>query len=203
MGEHIKINPLTVTCVDLQRLLNTGEVTSKDLVHLYLDQIEKLNHQGLYLNAMISTIPRNIATAIAEDLDRERAAGKTRGPLHGIPVSVKDNICTDPALGMNTTCGTFALKDAKTKGNAPIVDRLIKAGMIIIGKANLSEMTGWKGFGITTGWSALGGQTQSPYVVGGVVKGEKLLGQSVCSQYISSVQSKADSRTCSSRIFFG
>ncbi|PVH72325.1 amidase signature enzyme [Cadophora sp. DSE1049] len=138
MGGHSKIDPLTATCVELQKLLGTGEVKSTDLVHLYLDQIEKFNHQGLNLNAMISTIPRFIAIAIAEDLDRERAAGKVRGPLHGIPVS--DNICTDPALGMYTTCGTFTLMEATPKGNAPIVDQLIKAGMIIIGKANLSGL---------------------------------------------------------------
>lgn len=168
---------LNITASDLQRLLRGGEIKSTDLVELYLDQIAAHNHHGLKLNAMISITPRTILLSIAKGLDDERASGKIRGPLHGIPVTVKDNICTDTSLGMDTTCGSYALVGAECKGNAPIVDSLVRAGMIVIGKANLSEFTGWKGFGITTGWSALGGQTQSPYIVGGVAKGEKLLGQ--------------------------
>ncbi|KAJ4857833.1 amidase domain-containing protein [Trichoderma breve] len=84
---------------------------------------------------------------------------------------------TDPSLGMDTTCGSYALVGA-TAPNAPIVDRLLKAGMIIIAEANLSEWAGLKGFGMVTGWSAIGGQTQSPYVRGGYVPGDKILGHS-------------------------
>jgi hypothetical protein len=84
-----KVDVLTATCTELQKLLIEGEIKSTDLVDLYLAQIEKHNHQGLKLNAMISTTPRSKALAIAEALDRERAAGKVRGPLHGIPLSVK------------------------------------------------------------------------------------------------------------------
>jgi hypothetical protein len=84
-----KVDVLTATCSELQKLLTEGEIKSTDLVDLYLAQIEKHNHQGLKLNAMISTTHRSKALAIAEALDRERAAGKVRGPLHGIPLSVK------------------------------------------------------------------------------------------------------------------
>ncbi|KAF7928413.1 uncharacterized protein EAE98_005469 [Botrytis deweyae] len=96
--------------------------------------------------------------------------------ISGAP-SVKDKICTDASLGMDTTCGSYAWVGSVPQHNAPIVDHLLKAGMIVTGKANLSEKSGWKGFGITTGWSAVGGQIQSPYIVGGLAKGEKLLKQ--------------------------
>jgi Asp-tRNA(Asn)/Glu-tRNA(Gln) amidotransferase A subunit family amidase len=79
----------TATAADLQQLLSEGRVKSTDLVDLYLHQIESHNHRGLHFNAMISTTPQNIPLAIAETLGKERAAGKFRGPLHGIPVSVK------------------------------------------------------------------------------------------------------------------
>ncbi|KAF7958928.1 hypothetical protein EAE96_002454 [Botrytis aclada] len=125
---------------------------------------------------MISTAPKEILLDIAKSLDDERVAGHIRGPLHDIPVTMKDNTCTDVSLGMDTTCGSCALVGSVPQRNAPIVDHLLKAGMIVIGKANLSEMSGWKGLGITTGWSAVGGQTQSLYITGGLVKGEKLLG---------------------------
>ncbi|KAF2968412.1 hypothetical protein GQX73_g5175 [Xylaria multiplex] len=172
------INLLTVTSAELQKLLTSGQVRSTELVELYLDHIEKHNHNGLKLNAMISTTPRETLLRIAQILDEERVNGTVRSKLHGIPITVKDNIMTGPELGMPTTVGTYALEKAMARKNAPIVERLIRAGAIVIGKANLSEMTGWKGFGITTGWSALGGQTQSPYIVGGFKDGDKLLGHS-------------------------
>ncbi|KAH6622595.1 amidase signature domain-containing protein [Chaetomium tenue] len=169
---------LTTDSAALQALLATGKLTSVDIVVASLDQIKKHNADGLKLNAIINTTPRELAIAIAKGLDDERAQGKTRGPLHGIPITVKDNIMTGPEFQLPTTVGSVALRSAVAKKNAPIVDLLVKAGAIIIGKANLSEMAGWKGFGITTGWSAVGGQTQTPYVVGGVAPGEKLLGHS-------------------------
>ncbi|KAI1110907.1 amidase signature domain-containing protein [Nemania sp. NC0429] len=172
------INLLTVTGAELQDLLRDGQVLSTQLIELYLAQIEKHNHDGLKLNAMICTTPREVLIRIAKKLDQERIEGTVRGRLHGIPITVKDNIMTGSELGMPTTVGTFALEKAMARRNAPIVDKLIEAGAIIIGKANLSEMTGWKGFGLTTGWSALGGQTQSPYIDGGFKDGDKLLGHS-------------------------
>ncbi|KAL8418926.1 hypothetical protein RB594_002220 [Gaeumannomyces avenae] len=127
---------------------------------------------------MISVTPHNILLQTARELDEERARGNVGGPLHGIPITVKDNIMTEKDLGLPTTVGSLALKGAFASRNAPVVDSLVRAGVIIIGKANLSEMTGYKGFKITTGWSALGGQTQSPYVVGGFKDDEKLFGHS-------------------------
>ncbi|KAK4061444.1 hypothetical protein Trihar35433_9771 [Trichoderma harzianum] len=169
------IDPLTTTAEKLQELLTSDRLTSLDLVNIYLRQIEQHNKNSLKLNAIISTAPQHIVAEQARLLDAERATGSIRGPLHGIPVIVKDNVMTDSSLGMDTTCGSYALVGAKAP-NAPIVDRLLKAGMIIIAKANLSA--GSKGFGMVTGWSAVGGQTQSPYVRGGYAPGDKILGHS-------------------------
>ncbi|KAG6357654.1 hypothetical protein INS49_013533 [Diaporthe citri] len=169
---------LTVTSTELQKLLSDRSVTSVDLVDAYLNQIQEQNHHGLELNAMISVTPSKVIFRIARELDREREQGKIRSPLHGIPITVKDNIMTGPELQLATTVGTYALQDGIAKRNAPIVDTLVEAGAIILGKANLSEMTGWKGCGVTTGWSAVGGQTQSPYIVGGLKDGDRLLGHS-------------------------
>ncbi|KAK1832513.1 amidase signature domain-containing protein [Podospora conica] len=169
---------LQTDAAELQALQAAGKLTAVDLVKACFDQIERFNHRGPKLNAIINTVPRNIALGTAKVLDDERSQGKVRGPFHGIPMTVKDNIMTGPEFGLPTTVGSVALKTAMAKKNAPIVDMLVKAGVVIIGKDNLSEMAGWKGFGITAGWSAVGGQTQSPYVIDGVVPGEKLLGHS-------------------------
>lgn len=131
------IDPLTTTAEELQELLTSRSLTSLDLINIYLHQIEQHNKNGLKLNAVISTAPQHIVAKRARLLDEERAAGSIRGPLHGIPVVVKDNVMTDSSLGMDTTCGSYALVGAKAP-NAPIVYCLLKAGMIIIAKANLS-----------------------------------------------------------------
>ena len=133
-----RVDVLTATAHELQGLLANGSITSVDLVHLYVRQIEKHKHQGLKLNAVISVAPIDLLIEKAKELDQERASGNVRSPLHGIPILVKDNIMTESSLGMDTTCGSFAFKGVKVKKNAPIVDRLIKSGLIIIGKANLS-----------------------------------------------------------------
>ena len=135
--DNLSIDPLTTTAKTLQKYLEAGSVTSLELVDIYVKQIEANNRNGLKLNAVISTAPYDLVSQYAKDLDAERAAGKARGPLHGIPIIVKDNIMTDSKLGMDTTCGAYALKGAKA-GNAPIIERILKAGMIIIAKANLS-----------------------------------------------------------------
>ncbi|KAI0191098.1 amidase signature enzyme [Astrocystis sublimbata] len=177
-GVATLIDVLTVTSTELQQFLSKGYIQSVDLVEIYLDQIERENHSGLELNAMISTTPKHILHEIAKELDAERRRGIVRGPLHGIPISVKDNIMTGLKFGLPTTVGTFALKNAIATENAPVVDLLINAGAIIIGKTNLSEMAGFKGFGVTTGWSVLGGQTQSPYIDGGFKDRTKILDHS-------------------------
>ncbi|KIX07669.1 uncharacterized protein Z518_02323 [Rhinocladiella mackenziei CBS 650.93] len=171
-----KIDLLTLSAADLQGLFSRGVVTSVEIISRYLDQIEKHNHAGLKLNAVISTPPRDDVLARAQKLDEERARGLIRSPLHGIPILLKDVYCT-PDLGMPTTCGSFALAKAKAKSNAKIVDALLATGMIVIGKANLSELGSQKGAALMAGWSAVGGQTQTPYVKGGVVPDSPWLGQ--------------------------
>ncbi|OAG13532.1 amidase family protein [Alternaria alternata] len=157
----MSIDPLTATASELQARLTAKAVTSKDLVDLYLGQIARHND---YLKAIIATTPRDLLYQRAVDLDKERADGVFRGPLHGIPVLLKDNIASAPELGLPTTCGSLALVGSKPSKNAAVVSRLIAAGAIILGKANLSVGTIELA---DSGWSAVGGQTQSPYVRGG------------------------------------
>ncbi|RWA10871.1 hypothetical protein EKO27_g4234 [Xylaria grammica] len=176
------INPLTATAAELQTKLTDNSITSKQLVKLYLDQITR--YDG-YLKAVIATAPQEYLEKTAAGLDDERAKGKIRGPLHGIPILVKDNIATTPELGLPTTCGSLALVGSKPKKNATIIEQA-SAGAIILGKANLSVRTvnltwrsqsgltwssgGRSGLGTdfaNSGWSAVGGQTQSAYVRGG------------------------------------
>lgn len=155
---------LTATAADLKSWQEEGKLSSKQIVERYLAQIEANND---YLHAVISTAPRRKIILRAVVLDIKRWAGLPLKPLHGIPVLIKDNIDTHPSLGMPTTAGTFALQKAKAERNAPLVDQLIKAGAIIIGKANLSELSNYRGSQMPNGWSAVGGLTQSPYVIGG------------------------------------
>ncbi|KAK2783760.1 hypothetical protein FQN52_009504 [Onygenales sp. PD_12] len=165
--------------VQLQQLLGAGSLTSVKAVTAYLDQIDRHNTAGLELHAVIDTPPRALALKLAQALDDERARQGARGPLHGVPVLVKDIFNTDPELGMGTTCGSGALRGAKPKRNSAIVDLLIRSGAIVIGKANLSELACIKGSPpCTSGWSAAGGQGQSPYVRGGIDKEDTCLGHS-------------------------
>ena len=135
---HRTLDVLTATAKELQEKLAFGIFTSEQLVLTYLDQISQHNHNGLHLNAIISLAPASQLHARAKEMDAERTAGKVRGPLHGIPLLVKDNIMTDAGLGMDTTCGSFALKGVQVKKNAAVVDLCLDAGMIILGKTNLS-----------------------------------------------------------------
>lgn len=147
---------------ELQRLMHNGKVTSRDLTAGYLDRIRELNP---ILNAVIETNPD--ALKIAKRLDAERRWGFVRGPLHGIPVIVKDNIATDDE--METTAGSLALVGSKVPSDAPLVRQLRAAGAVILGKANLSEWANFRGgnadFPPINGWSARGGFTRNPYVL--------------------------------------
>lgn len=156
---------LTTTASQVETLLASGNVTSAQLVEIYLAEIERNNG---YLRAVISTAPRSSLIAQADALDRERSSGSLRSNLHGLPILVKDNTDTHPDLGMDTTSGSFALVGARPKKSADVVERLIKAGVIILGKANLSELSWYKGSRTICGWSAVGGQGQSAYVHGGM-----------------------------------
>ncbi|KUJ15904.1 amidase signature enzyme [Mollisia scopiformis] len=132
-----------------------------------------------YLRAVIQLAPEALLLDTARKLDEERTSHGSRGPLHGIPILVKDNIATHPDLGVaSTTGGCYGLVGSRVSSSAPAVDRLVKAGAIILGKANLSELGWFKGDGIPSGWSALGGQTQSPYVKGGVRPDDTFSGHS-------------------------
>ena len=145
----------------LQDDLAAGRVTSKRLVDLYLARIRELDENGPALRSVLAVNPR--AADDARGLDAERAKGHVRGPLHGIPILVKDNIETaDP---LPTTAGSLALAKNVTGRDAPIIVRLREAGVVILGKANLSEWANIRSVRSTSGWSAVGGLTRNPYAL--------------------------------------
>jgi len=145
------------TIADLQAKMKAGPLTSKRLVEMYLERIKEIDTKT---RSVIEINPD--ALAIAEQMDRERKNRKTRGMLHGIPVLIKDNI--DTTDKMKTTAGSLALIDAPTpKQDAFVVQRLRKAGAVIIGKTNLSEWANFRGQRSISGWSGRGGQTNNPY----------------------------------------
>lgn len=133
----VKIDVFTSIAAQLQDLLQAGAVTNTHLVSPYLQQIEDHNKFGLGLRGIISTAPRDHLLERARKLDMEREH-KELGPMHGIPIIVKDKILT-PSLGMDTTCGSYALKGVGATRNEMIIERLQVAGMLVIAKANLSE----------------------------------------------------------------
>src|SRR2546425_1314494 len=149
---------IEATIPELQSLMASGELTSRELTRAYLRRIAALNPR---LAAVIETNPD--ASAIASRLDRERRDGDVRGPLHGIPILVKDNIAT--ADSMQTTAGSLALVGSRVPADAEIAARLRAAGAVILGKANLSEWANFRGFAPFNGWSARGGFTRDPYLL--------------------------------------
>ncbi|CZR55425.1 related to glu/asp-tRNA amidotransferase subunit A [Phialocephala subalpina] len=131
--EPLSIDLLGATAQDIQELLTAGTVSSVQLVDKYIDQIN--THDG-YLRAVLEISPS--ARKHAESLDNERRNGVIRGPLHGVPILLKDNIATPPCLDMNTSAGSFALVGSRPTSSADVVIRLMNAGMVILGKTNLS-----------------------------------------------------------------
>ncbi|KAK7516807.1 amidase signature domain-containing protein [Phyllosticta citriasiana] len=203
--DSLHFDPLTTSATTLAKLVGTGSLTSVDLVDVYLAAIERHNRSGRQLRALISTAPRYHLFALARRLDDERSAGRCRGPLHGVPVVLQDNIVTCAAAddvpttptsttttttttttisateagppvgdagvnaavaghGMDTTLGSYAFVGARPKRAASVTQRLERAGLIVIGKSNLSELCGLKSETMASGWSAVGGQTLSPFV---------------------------------------
>ncbi|HEX6184962.1 MAG TPA: amidase [Pyrinomonadaceae bacterium] len=150
-----------LTVRDAQAAMTSGRVTARRLTEMYLERIERIDRRGPALNSVIETNPD--ALAIAEALDRERKAGRARGPLHGVPVLIKDNI--DTADRMQTTAGSLALVGAKPRRDAFIVERLRAAGAVIVGKTNLSEWANFRSTHSSSGWSGRGGQTKNPYAL--------------------------------------
>jgi len=146
----------SATLEELATGLESGCFTSVDLVNTYIARIGEVNSA---LHAVLELNPD--AISIAESLDAERAAGTTRGPLHGIPILVKDNIATFDK--MNNTAGSYALLGAKVPRDSPTVAKLRSAGAIILGKTNLSQWAQYRSNNGTSGWSSIGGQVYGPY----------------------------------------
>ena len=149
------------TIEQLQEWMQTRRYTSRQIVDLYLERIEQIDRGGPALGSVIEVNPD--ARAIADALDAERGARGPRGPLHGIPVLIKDNI--DTADRMSTTAGSLALEGSIAPRDAFVVERLRAAGAVILGKTNLSEWANFRSTKSTSGWSARGGQTRNPYAL--------------------------------------
>jgi amidase len=146
---------------ELQKELTSGRLTSERLVQYYLRRIHAMDRQGPSLQAIISLNPDALADARA--LDRERREHHVRGPLHGIPLLIKDNIETMDHIP--TTVGSLALADNFATQDAPVVASLRAAGAIILGKTNLSEWANFRSGHSISGWTAIGGLTRNPYVL--------------------------------------
>lgn len=138
----------------------SGQLTSEALTKAYLDRIAKIDDGGPTLDSVIEINPNAAADAAA--LDAERKSGKVRGPMHGIPVLIKDNV---DIAGMVNSAGSLALADNKPAADAFMVKRLRDAGAVILGKTNLSEWANFRSSRSSSGWSSRGGQTKNPYVL--------------------------------------
>lgn len=150
-----------MTIAEMQKRMRSGRLTSLALTRYYLDAIARTDKAGPKLKSVIELNPD--ALRIATALDKERKSGKIRGPLHGIPVLLKDNIDTGDA--MKTTAGSLALLDNVAPKDAFLVARLREAGAVILGKTNLSEWANFRSTRSSSGWSSRGGQTRNPYVL--------------------------------------
>jgi amidase len=149
------------TAAQLQDWMTSGRYTARQLAELYLRRIEQIDRRGPELRSVIEINPD--ALTIADALDAERRARGPRGLLHGIPVLIKDNI--DTGDKMMTTAGSLALQGAPASKDAFLVDRLRAAGVVILGKTNLSEWANFRSTHSTSGWSARGGQVKNPYAL--------------------------------------
>ena len=150
-----------ITADDLQGMMESGEHTARSITEAYLGRIEAMDRQGPELRSMIEINPD--ALEIADELDAERQANGPRGPLHGIPVALKDNLDTHDR--MTTTAGSLALEGSIPERDSFVAERLRAAGAIILGKLNMSEWAYFRGERATSGWSARGGQCKNPYAL--------------------------------------
>ncbi|WP_114939017.1 amidase [Mucilaginibacter endophyticus] len=150
-----------ITITDLQQKMQSKQFTSRLITELYLKRIDQIDKKGIMLNSVIEL--NKDALNMADAMDREREKGKVRGPLHGIPVLIKDNINTGD--NMHTTAGSLALADNFAKQDAFIVHKLREAGAVILGKTNLSEWANFRSTHSTSAWSSRGGQTKNPYIL--------------------------------------
>ncbi len=149
------------TIADLQAGMASGKYTAHSITQKYLGRIEEIDKHGPALASVIEVNPD--ALAIADGLDKERAQKHVRGPMHGIPVLIKDNI--DTADRMQTTAGSLALLGSKPARDSFVAQRLREAGAVILGKTNLSEWANIRSSHSTSGWSGRGGQTRNPYAL--------------------------------------
>ncbi len=149
------------TVAQLQEAMSSGRYSSRKICELYLARIEAKDQSENGLNSVIEVNPD--ALEIADQLDRERAAGTIRGPLHGIPIMVKDNI--DSGDKMMTTAGSLALAGSTAPKDAFIVKKLRESGAVLLGKTNLSEWANFRSFRSSSGWSGRGRQTRNPYAL--------------------------------------
>ncbi len=159
-----KVKPFELdekSIADLQAGMKAGKYTARSLVELYRARIEEIDKQGPAINSVIELNPD--ALEIADALDKERKDKRPRGPLHGIPILIKDNI--DTADRMATTAGSLALVGAKPAKDAFVVERLRKSGAVLLGKTNLSEWGNIRSNPSVSGWSARGGLTRNPYAL--------------------------------------
>jgi amidase len=149
------------TIGELQREMELGRYSARAITNSYLDRIAEIDKSGPAINSIIELNPD--ARSIANEMDRERRLGRLRGPLHGIPVLIKDNIDTHDR--MTTTAGSLALAGSIPPQDATVAKKLRDAGAVIIGKTNLSEWANFRSSHSSSGWSGRGGQTKNPYVL--------------------------------------
>ncbi|HEY4619176.1 MAG TPA: amidase [Flavobacterium sp.] len=149
------------TISSLREKLSSGKYSSEQLVRMYLERIESIDKNGVKLNAVIEINPD--AIALAKMMDSEMKSGESRGPLHGIPILIKDNI--DTGDKMQTTAGSLALVGNVASDDAFVIKKIREAGAILIGKTNLSEWANFRSTSSCSGWSSRGGQTKNPYVL--------------------------------------
>ncbi|MBC7418116.1 MAG: amidase [Pedobacter sp.] len=150
-----------ITIDELQQKMASGKLSSRAITQLYLERIKAFDKKGPSINAVIELNPD--ALMIADAMDKERKTGKLRGPMHGIPVLIKDNINTGDS--MMTTAGALALVGNKAAKDAFIVKQLRAAGAVLLGKTNLSEWANFRSTRACSGWSSRGGQTKNPNVL--------------------------------------
>ncbi len=150
-----------ITIADLQDGMKSGKFTSRSITEKYLARIDAIDKQGPAINAIIELNPDSLS--IADAMDKERKEKGSRGPLHGIPVLIKDNI--DTADKMMTTAGSLALLGSRAPKDSTVAHRLRDAGAVILGKTNLSEWANIRSNHSTSGWSGRGGQTKNPYAL--------------------------------------
>lgn len=150
-----------LTIADMKAGQESSKFTARSLTEMYLAAIDGIDRKGPTLRSVIETNPD--AIAIADELDKERKTKGPRGPLHGIPILIKDNI--DTADKMMTTAGSLAMIGAKPSSDAYVVKQLRKAGVVLLGKTNLSEWANYRSNRSTSGWSGRGGLTKNPYAL--------------------------------------